>query len=266
MVGMNPKGEKLKSFTYDLKEAGYKIGIATNVSIDHATPATFFASTSHRENYYEIASQLAPSGFDFFAGSGFLEPTGKDKTKENICNLIRKADYALIRMPEELEQVPASQKIVMVQAETDGIECSRESLVRAIDRTGNDGWTLTDFTKIGIDLLKNSQFFFMIEGGQIDWESHDNNMPAMIQEMIDFSKAVEIALEFYEQYPEETLIIVTSDHETGGLTLNKFEWTGTDHTGEDVPIFAIGAGSELFRGKNDNTDVAKNIKRLTVRN
>ncbi|MCL2688547.1 MAG: alkaline phosphatase [Chitinispirillia bacterium] len=266
VVGIDPQGRVLKSFTYDLKKLGYKIGIATSVSIDHATPAAFYASEESRYNYHAIAAQLAPSGFHFFAGSGFLHPMSVNEAgeTENIYDRIFRAGYAIVRTKEDLAAAPPPQKILMVQ----GFGHHPETLVRAIDRGGDAGWTLADFTRTGIERLKNANgFFFMAEGGLIDFVSHDNDYDAMVHEMIDFSQSVKIALDFYEKYPGKTLIIVTSDHETGGLTKaydNTYHWTTTSHTGVPVPIFAIGAGSELFRGKFDNTDIAKKIKYLML--
>ena len=296
MLGVCPQGEIIRSITYDLKDAGFRIGIASSVSIDHATPAAFFASDTSRDNYYAIATQLAPSGFEFFAGSGFVHPTGRDKTEDNVYDQLARARYAVVRTPEELARTSTSQNLVMVQEE----ERDNRSLVRMVNRTGDDGWTLPDFTRTGIEWLNNPQgFFFMVEGGQIDWAGHDNDAAAVIYEVIDFSQAIEIALEFYEKHPDETLIVVTADHETGGLALgyqdtryelfpqfmqeqkganlNKdqirnlnnragFGWTTGSHTGGAVPVFAIGAGSEMFRGKMDNTEIPKKIKGLMMRN
>lgn len=265
VVGIDPQGRAVKSFTYELKKLGYKIGIATSVSIDHATPAAFYASAKHREHYYDIATQLAPSGFHYFAGSGFLYPSGEDGEQENVYDLIKQAGYEVVRTPSQLNQTPYSQKIVAVQEE----HRNSETLVRAVQRTGGDGWTLMDFTKAGIERLNGSKgFFFMVEGGLIDFVSHDRDYDAMIHEMIDFSQSVEIALEFYKNHPNQTLIIVTSDHETGGLSANGgnngYKWTTDKHTGVPVPIFALGAGSGLFRGKLDNIDIAKKIKYLMI--
>jgi alkaline phosphatase len=268
-LGIDPWGNVVKSFTYDLKKLGYKIGIATSVSIDHATPAAFYANDTSRRNYHSIATQLAPSNFHYFAGSGFLNPMGVDESGEieNIYDRIFRAGYAIVRTKEDLAAAQPSQKILMVQ----GFGRNPEALVKAIDRTGDDGWTLTDFTRIGIERLTSSNqkgFFFMVEGGQIDWTSHNNDFSAMIYEMIDFSQSVEIALEFYKKYPDQTLIIVTSDHETGGLSAEAdntcYKWTTNTHTGIPVPIFAIGAGSKAFEGKIDNTDIAKKIKNLMI--
>ncbi|MDR2577184.1 MAG: alkaline phosphatase [Chitinispirillales bacterium] len=309
-LNVTPEGETLRSIAYDLQDAGYRIGIATSVSIDHATPAAFFASDTSRGSYYNIAAQLAPSGFDFFAGSGFLQPVKEvEGSEENIYAQIQQAGYAVVRTPEELEQAPASSKMVMVQEE----EHDNAALVIAVNRKNTDGhgWTLADFTRTGIDRLTDSAgFFFMVEGGQIDWMAHNNDAVALIYEVIDFSKAIELAIEFYKKHPDETLIVVTADHETGGLALgyytipyelhptpevmhtqtgrtplntdeeklikalpvvrelsgqSGFSWTTAAHTGGAVPVFAIGAGSERFRGKMDNTDIPKRIRELMIR-
>ncbi len=292
MLGIAPDGHPLRSVTYDLKKAGYKIGIATSVSIDHATPAAFYANDSSRNNYYSIACQLAPTAFDFFAGAGFLSPRGKDNTEKNVYEQVQQAGYVVVRTPEQLKQVNFSQKVIVMQEENR----KQDALTQAFVRTGDDGWMLPDITKVGINLLDNPKgFFFMVEGGQIDWAAHSNDAAAVIYEVIDFSKAVEEAIAFYQKHPDETLIIVTADHETGGLTLGfrdipyvlnpalideqkgktltkeemknlneraGFGWTTGAHTGAAVPVFAIGAGSELFNGKMDNTDIPKKILKL----
>jgi len=295
MVCVGPHGQRYKSIAYTLKEAGYKIGIATTVSIDHATPAVFYAVEESRENFYAIARQLAPSGFDFFAGSGFLQPSGKDGKEESVLTQIEKYGYTIARTPAALKKVPNSQKLVLLQEESR----SQEALVPAVDRTGKDGWTLTDFTRAGITRLEgDSGFFFMVEGGQIDWEGHANNAAGVVYEVIDFAEAVEVAVEFYRKRPDETLIVVTADHATGGLALGVsgipyelkpellkerkgrgkgsknamtdaeiaalnaeagFGWTTGAHTGEPVPVYALGVGSERFMGRMDNTDIPKRI-------
>jgi len=292
MVCVGPQGQKYKSIAYTLKEAGYKIGVATSVSINHATPAVFYAVTESRDNYYAIASQLAPSGFDFFAGSGFLHPSGRDGNEESVFTQIDKYGYAVVRTPADLKKTPASQKLILFQEESR----SQDALTPAVKRTGNDGWTLVDFTRAGIDRLESSNgFFFMVEGGRIDWAAHENDAAGVVYEVLDFADAVEIAVEFYRKRPDETLIVVTADHATGGLALGVgslpyelkpellntrnggvsrtmtdaetaalnaeagFGWTTGAHTGEPVPVYALGVGSERFVGRMDNTDIPKRI-------
>ncbi|MCL2207297.1 MAG: alkaline phosphatase [Fibromonadales bacterium] len=239
MIALDASGKPLRSMAFDFRDAGYKVGIATTVSIDHATPAAFYANDVSRNNYYSIASQLAPSGFDFFAGEAFLDP-------REVYEQISQAGYSVVYSKEEFEQVQLSQKLLMSQ--------------------NSEIWTLADFVSIGIERLDNSQgFFFMAEGGKIDWRAHDNNGEGVVKEMAGFSDAIAVAFEFYKKHPNETLIVVTADHGTGGISLvnnREIAWTTTGHTGEAVPVFAIGAGSEAFAGKMDNTDIPKRILHL----
>ena len=239
-VAMDPASKPLRSITYDFRDAGYKVGIATTVEIDHATPAAFYAKDKSRDNYYSIATQLAPSGFDFFAGFGFHEP-------RDVVEKITRAGYAIVYAKEELSRVEPSKKMLI---------------------SNNDVWTLAEITSIGIERLDSQKgFFFMVEGGRIDLFAHDNNGEGVVQEMAGFSQAVKAALSFYEQHPDETIIIVTADHGTGGIGLNsdgEFTWKSGDHTGDPVPVFAIGVGSELFAGDMDNTDIYKKISKFLV--
>jgi alkaline phosphatase len=279
MLCVGPQGQRYKSIAYILKDAGYKIGIATNVSIDHATPAAFYATEESRENYYAIARQLALSGFDFFAGSGFLKPGGDSGKDESVFAQLGREDYAVARTPAELKKISASKKLILLQEESRN--CS--ALVPAANRTGKDGWALADFTRAGLGRLDGGKgFFFMLEGGQIDWAGHANDASGVVYEVLDLAESVEIAVEFYRKRPDETLIVVTADHTTGGLALGAagipyelkpellkndrgkdaeagFGWTTTAHTGEPVPVYALGVGSGLFKGRMDNTDIPKRI-------
>ncbi|MDR3351161.1 MAG: alkaline phosphatase [Prevotellaceae bacterium] len=300
MMGIAPDSVTyFASLTAPLHRAGYKIGIATSVSIDHATPGAFYATSLSRSNYYEIASQAASSGFDFFAGSGFIYPKGKNNDREDVYQQLETAGYRIVRGAEGAAQLAGgAEKIVLVQAES---VKEHRSLPYAIDRKADD-LTLSQITQAAIKTLYNPEgFFAMIEGGKIDWAAHVNDGATVVHETIDFSEAVKMAVDFYRQHPDETLILVTADHETGGLSLGRdgeyavrplaFDgqqhsleydpsdekaaaveeinnnalcgWTTKGHTGIMVPIYAIGAGSERFSGKLDNTDIPKRIAELT---
>ena len=261
MVNISPSGDTLKPITYKLRDAGYKIGVATTVGINHATPAGFYAASGKRSDYYSIAEQLPLSGFNFFAGGGFIHPKGKKNDRADIHEYITKTGYAIVRNPQNA--TAGKDKIILFQAENKG-----DALPTAIKREPND-LTLPQITAAAIRVLENEKgFFVMIEGGQIDWTCHANEGAAAVYETIDFADAVQVAVDFYKKYPKETLIIVTADHETGGMSLNddknadlpfSFGWTTKDHTGLAVPVYALGAGSELFGGKMDNTDIPKRI-------
>ena len=290
MLGIDPQEKNLKSFTYKLKERGYKIGIMTSVSIDHATPGAFFASSKSRSSYYDIAIQLPTSGFDFFGGGGFVNPDGEDKKQPNIFSLIEKGGYKIAKGIDEMKSVKPNDKVVLVQKDGKGSD-----LPYAIDREEGD-LSLKQIVKAAISHLDNEKgFFIMAEGGKIDWAAHGNDGKTAIMEVLDLVEAVDVAYQFYLQHPDETLIIVTADHDTGGITVgsekgyvlklselegqkrsmtadksneDKYEemnekafigWTTTSHTGVAVPVYAIGAGSSNFTGRMDNTEISRKI-------
>lgn len=203
------------------QKAGCKVGIATSVSVDHATPAAFYAHEGSRGSAYAIGEDLISTGFDFYAGSDFLSPEAPDG-KGNLYAAAKKSGYAIARGYQDyLKKAPASKKMILLQTE----EASRKdntAIPYAIDRKEGD-LTLCEITRSAIDFLNRGNdgkgFFLMVEGGKIDWACHANDAATTFQEVIDFDNAIKIAYEFYKQHPEETLILVTADHETGGLAL-----------------------------------------------
>lgn len=205
------------------KDAGAAVGVTTSVSIDHATPAAFYSHVSHRSMYYEIGSQLPGSGFDFFAGSDFLKPENPDGGPDLYAQA-QAGGYTIARGYKDYQKkAKKAEKMILFQPE-EASKVERGSIPYAIDRTKND-LTLQDITRAAINFLMKKQnekdgFFVMIEGGKIDWGCHAND-PVFITELIDMDNAIKVAYEFYQQHPDETLIVVTADHETGGLTLGR---------------------------------------------
>jgi alkaline phosphatase len=193
------------------KQEGMKVGIISSVSIDHATPAVFYAHQESRNMYHEISLDLAASDFDFFGGGGFKEPAREDV---NVVEMAKENGFNYINDEESFRKLkPADEKVLFVNPElTNG-----SAMLYAIDQP--EGYiTLAEITQKAIEYLDNENgFFMMIEGGKIDWLCHANDAGAMVHEVIDFAEAVDVAVEFYQQHPEETLIVVTADHETGGL-------------------------------------------------
>jgi len=238
-----------------LHQKGFSVGIATSVSIDHATPAGFYARATSRSDYYDIAKQLPASGFEFFAGAGFLKPEPKDSI--SIFTLLREAGYA-INTSIEQGRNSKSVKNILIQPQGKDVKQLPYSVKKS-----KDDFTLAQITRLGIEKLsaQNKPFFFMIEGGLIDWANHYNLTKEMYGEVKEFSEAIEVALDFYKQHPTETLILVTADHETGGSTVFKkgFRFTTKEHTGNIVPVFAIGAGAEKFSGLFDNTEIFRRL-------
>ena len=212
--------EGYKSIAYTAKENGLKVGITTSVSIDHATPASFYAKQADRNMYYEIGKDIVQSDFDFFGGAGFIRPTTTSKKEEapSLFPQFEKAGYTIANGLAEYDKAKSkADKIILMNNKG----ASADALKYAIDQVDGD-LTLAQITQSAIEsLTKNNKdgFFLMVEGGKIDWACHANDGATAIHEVLDFNASVELAYEFYKKHPEETLIIVTADHETGGLGL-----------------------------------------------
>lgn len=216
----------IESLAVWAKNSGRKVGIATSVSIDHATPASFYAHVAGRSSYYDIGTDLYTAGFDFYAGSDFMQPN--DKTGRNNKNLYQMADdfgYRIARGYDEFIKFrDNAEKIILLQS-VEASNNERSSIPFAIDRKSND-LSLEIITHSALNFLSkdlSNGFFLMIEGGKIDWACHSNDAATTFREIKDFDNAIKIAYDFYKNYPEETLIVVTADHETGGIVL------GTGH-------------------------------------
>ena len=221
-IGVNSNYEPLETIAEKAKKAGKKVGIATTVQINHATPASFFAHQRDRNMYYEISRDLIISGFDFFAGGGF---NNRDKLYDNtdapdIFPLIDQAGYYMAKGYDDFKANAGNfKKTVLVHKNWE----IPDGIPYAIDRTSED-LSLKQITEAAIEVLtkdNNKGFFLMLEGGRIDWSGHANDAATTIMEVIDMDEAVQVAYEFYKKHPKETLIVITADHETGGLTAGK---------------------------------------------
>ena len=223
-LGLDAQGNRIESIASVAKDNGRKVGILTSVSLDHATPAAFYAHNASRGNTYDIALEIFDSGFDLFAGGGFLNADGKNvaDAKGNIFDLAKQKGWVVSRTKEEFNNLKPTDKTVL--AVTPRFSDSF-SIPYSIDMNDDD-LTLADFTAKAIELLDNDNgFFIMVEGGKIDWMCHANDAATTIHEVIAFDDAVKVAYDFAQKHPDETLIVITGDHETGGLTLG-FSGTG----------------------------------------
>ena len=209
--------EKLK------KQYGYKIGVLSTVNLNHATPAAFYAHQASRKNYYEIGQELIASNFDYFAGGGLLSPTGKDKDLPSLYDVAKQQGYTVATTQSEIAAINKSTgKVIAID------ENLADGDAMAYDLDRKDGqFQLADYVQKGIEVLDNDNgFFMMVEGGKVDWACHANDAGASIGDTIALDKAVQKAYEFYKKHPSETLILVTGDHETGGLTIG---FAGTNY-------------------------------------
>lgn len=293
MLGMDPDTSKLESITYKIHRQGIPVGIVSSVTMDHATPAAFYASSPNRKNYYDIAQQIPQTGFEFFGGGDFIHPTGKEKDQRDIYEILEEGGYSIARGLKEYRELKKTGKEKIMLFQNEG---KSGDLPYAIDRDKGD-MCLSHVVAAAIGHLYGTKgFFIMAEGGKIDWAGHSNDAKTNILETLDFAAAIEVAFQFYKKYPNETLIVVTADHETGGMTLGRGKgyklkldqlaeqsnsksypetkdnekivelnnkanvgWTTSSHTGIAVPVFAIGAGSRNFGGRLDNTEIPRKI-------
>ena len=197
------------------KNKGCRVGVTTSVSVANATPAAFYAHD--RTDIYK-------AGFDFYAGSDFIDPNNKDNkdgNSENLYTMAEKNGYTIARgYKDYLKKCKKADKMILFQSEK-ASEKDRTAIPYAIDRTKDD-LTLADITRSAINFLSkdlSKGFFLMVEGGKIDWACHSNDAATAFHEVADMDEAVKVAYEFYSQHPDETLIVVTADHETGGFVL-----------------------------------------------
>ena len=208
------------------KANGMKVGIVTSVGIDHATPAVFYAHEANRNSYYNIGVQLANSNFDYFAGASLHQPVQRtvgtrrnndanSVNAKNTYDLAKEKGFKVVTSRQELNDCKKGERIIAYNK----AEESRNEFYPAIDKP-DDCVSLAEFTAKGIDMLDNDKgFFMMIEGGQIDEACHNNDAVTAIYEVLAFEKAIDEAMNFYKTHQNETLIVVTADHETGGMSL-----------------------------------------------
>ena len=209
--------EKLKA------QKDYKIGVISSVNLNHATPAAFYAHQASRNSYYEIGQELIESGFDYFAGGGLKKPDGAEGDQKNLYELAEEAGYKVVKTQAEAEALTAEDGKVIV---IDEHLADSDAMAYELDRQEGE-WALADYVNKGIEMLDNENgFFMMVEGGKIDWACHANDAGSTLADTIALDNAVAEAVEFYNEHPDETLIIVTGDHETGGLTIG---FAGTDY-------------------------------------
>jgi len=210
--------------TESLKAMGYKIGVITSVPITHATPAAFYAKVPNRDMAYEIGKQLTASDFDFFGGGSFDQRKGPKGADKDILEIVQEAGYNIADTNEEILALNnKSGKTVAINPVLDGTAMNYE-----LDRDKNSELSLADFVREGIEVLDNPKgYFMMVESGKIDWANHANDAAASIHDTAAFADAIEEALNVYRKYPNDTLIVVTADHECGGMTIG---YAGTGYS------------------------------------
>lgn len=250
-IGLSLDSVPLPSILKILQAKGYQTGLVSVGSITHATPAAFYGQVEDRDMEEVIAGQLLETGVDFFAGGG-LKFFNKRSDALDLYAEFEKAGYQMdtLSMKADLD---ASKKYGFLLAEN-GLPRKPE---------GRDSF-LKEATQKALDRLSGADdgFFLMVEGSYIDWAGHAEDADFMIAEMLDFEEALKVALDYVKTH-SNTLLVVTGDHETGGMAVGKGEridevklYFNTDqHTADLVPVFAKGPGEELFKGFYENSDI-----------
>ncbi|MBS3771368.1 MAG: alkaline phosphatase [Bacteroidales bacterium] len=258
-ISVTPSGEDLTTILELAEQNGLATGLASTSSILHATPASFIAHNKDRNNYEDLAADFLETDIDVFIGGGRESFADREDGKDLIQALKHK-DYQVLFDIDEIKEVEQG-KLAGFTAEGHNPRYSE-----------GRGDMLPIATQTALNILDNNTegFFLMVEGSQIDWGGHDNNTDYIVEELLDFNRACEVAMDFARENPN-TLVIVTTDHETGGMGLNGGSltdhtvdagYTTGGHTGVMVPVFAFGPGAEEFQGIYDNTEIFEKMKNL----
>ena len=257
-IGVDPDKKPVTNIRELAEQKGLKTGLVSTSAITHATPAGFIAHTDSRGNYEEIAAQFLTTNIDVFIGGG-IKNFEVRKDGRNLSKELKDKGYQVFYNISDIKKV-TSGKLAGFTAQEHNAPLPER------------GDILVPATETAIKLLSQSTkgFFLMVEGSEIDFLAHENITPGVVLETLDFDRAIGAALKFAATNGE-TLIIVTADHETGGMTLNggnyktgmvKAKYTSGEHTGIAVPIYAFGPGAEQFTGFMENTDIAKKMMKL----
>ncbi len=363
MVGMNPDTVNVTSVARQLKDMGWGVGVVTTVGADDATPSAFYAHVPYRKMFYDIDIAAAQSGYEFIAGAGLGGLKNKDGNPTDVEQVMQQNGVQIVYGPEGIDAID-SRRVLLVGPKDSpswNVGYTIDSIAGAL--------TLPVITQTCLSHLEKyspDRFFMMVEGGNIDHALHANDGGAALKEILNFDQSLAIAYNFYLAHPDETLIVVTADHDTGGMShvhsrtgmpdqLHVFDYqkvskeafseycksllrdrriyrwddmkeyleenlglfshipvsdeqtenlkkmftetfemrntadqktlyasfnafavevfklvndaagtifTTTGHSGNPVPVFAVGVGSDLFRNVNNNIDIPAKIRRI----
>lgn len=271
MLGMAPDGTHYRTVLQAARARGMATGLVATSTITHATPAAFAAHVRSRDLQPAIAEHMLENKVDVLIGGGqrfFMPRSQRGSSRRDNRDLIAEAQEAGYTYASTWAQLQAVEELPVLAL------LQRDALT-----TRPPEPTLAELTEKAIDLLEDRRrglfvrrrgFFMMVEGSQIDWAGHDNDAVNNVWQMLHFDLAVKAAIDF-ALADRRTLVIVTSDHETGGLTIPggrldgsrlRVAWSTGGHTAEPVPVYALGPGAENFTGVYDNTDLSKKIAAL----
>ena len=261
-IGVNKDTMAVKTILEEAEEKGLATGLVSTSAITHATPASFIAHEKFRDMYEEIAADFLKTDIDVFIGGGIAHFTQRQDGR-NLLKELQAKDYQVEFEMDKIAKVKNGKLAGLTAGMHNG-------------RIAERGDMLPVATNTALNILDNNKkgFFLMVEGSQIDWGGHANSTNYIVEDMLDFDRAIGNALDFAAK-DGETLIIVTADHETGGLSILggdmntgmvQGEYTTKDHSAVMVPVFAYGPGAEEFMGIMENTDIYAKMKKLLIGN
>ena len=271
-LGQLPDGTPLESITTKAKNKNYGTGIVVTCYVQHATPAAFYANVESRSDNDGICDDFTKRDYDVMFGGGlryfkqYYEKRNKDYNKE-----LAALGYSLHTDLSKLGSIPSEGKVLGLFADGD---------LPAATSGKRDGY-LANATQKALDILtnnakknKNKGFVLMVEGSKIDGESHSRNPQGILAETRDFAAAVDVAMNYADTHPG-TLVVVTADHETGGMSIpsNKTDFTlpesgigyafGTSsHTATMVPVYLYGAGADSINGIMENSELGQKLQEI----
>lgn len=273
MVGMTPDSTPYLSILEAAQEQGMRTGLVATSTITHATPASFAGHVKSRDNQLKIAEQLIERDINVLFGGGrqyFLNKNEKGSKRKDDRDLIVEAmrnGYRVIQ--DRAEIYGLQQDHVLGLFQLDGMTTkANEPMLDQLAQAAIEVLNRPAYYILSLPVYKG--FFLMVEGSQIDWRCHSNDDTGSIRQTLLFDQAVKTAMDFAVK-DQTTLVVVTADHETGGLTLVEGKpsisklvpkWTTKNHSGVPVPLYAYGPGADKFSGSLDNTDIPRIIAKL----
>ncbi len=257
-IGVDTTGTPVKSILEHAAENGLSTGVVASCAITHATPASFVAHQLRRGMQEEIAVDFLNSDVTLFIGGGRKYFDARSDG-ENLLDKLEEKGFQVALNMDDVKKVTTGKLAGLVAEEHPEGYPER-------------GEFLPESTQTALNLLKSNDkgFFLIVEGSQIDWAGHANDKDASINEMLDFDRTIKIAFDYADQNPN-TLVIITADHETGGMALTGGDMAAGEveaiyatkgHTSVMVPVFAYGAGASEFAGIYQNIDITSKILNL----
>lgn len=258
MIGMTPDSVAVESILEQAERNSFSTGIVVACAVTHATPASYIAHQVNRNMYDEIATDYLKTDIDVFIGGGRKYFENREDGR-NLTQELKAKNYQIAYDMNDVNAVKSGKLAALLYDDQNPAMPER-------------GTMLPDATMAAIDILDNNKkgFFLMVEGSQIDWACHENNVQQEMKEFLDFDQTIERVLDFAKK-DGNTLVIITADHETGGMTLldGKFGssdlktvFTTKNHSGVPVPVFAYGPGAENFTGFMENISFKAKIVKL----